>query len=249
MPIAKSPPPMPVCTPAQVEQNRVYCNQEPFNVTVCELDGGIYCPERCGVCAEAIADPDTSTTVQWTTKIATEVHLFDQEAYRNRLSAALGISRNRVRLQVKAGSVDVESTIVTPGGSQQEATELVQIIVETFTSTKVASVLLDVVVDSFDLPKTISASPSLPPLPRAPPTSPSPNKPPPSSPTSLEKPEMSGGAIAGIVLLAFIASAVIVWLFVAKQKNVNRKYIVVEKLNPGSSKSTARLSKLLAFDL
>jgi hypothetical protein len=209
MPIAASPPPLPACTAAQAEQNQQYCNHEPFNEAVCTYDNGLYCPARCGVCRELFAEPATSTTVQWTTKIATEVHLFDRTAYRNKLGSALGISRNRISLAVTAGSIDVQSTIVTIGGTPDEANVLTQTITATFTSPEVASALLDVSVASFDIPTTVSVSPSLPPFPPQPPSPEFPplpstppgvtREPPPSAPVD---PGLSTATIAGIVLVS-----------------------------------------------
>jgi hypothetical protein len=202
-----------------MEQNQAYCNYLPFNEAVCSFDGGIYCPERCGVCAAPMADPATSTTVRWSTKIATEVHLFDRTAYRTKLGAALGISRNRISLQVTAGSIDVVSSIVTAGGSQAEADALVSSISSTFTSPEVASALLDVEVASFDLPTTITVSPSLPPYPPIPP-SPVVPSPPLTPPGVVHPPEMppprppESQGMSALAISAIVVAGVLVLLTV-----------------------------------
>ena len=230
---------MPACTPEQMEQNQDYCNYLPFNEAVCGFDGGIYCPERCGVCGAPMADPATSTTVRWSTKIATEVHLFDRTAYRTKLGAALGISRNRISLQVTAGSIDVVSSIVTAGGSQAEADALVSSISSTFTSPEAASALLDVEVASFDLPTTITVSPSLPPYPPIPP-SPAVPIPPLTPPGIVHPPEMppprppesqgmSEVAVIGIVFAGIALVVAVVALCVYVQ------YTPEEAAKPGQS--------------
>lgn len=233
MPVAKSPPPVPACTSAQSEQNMPYCNQEPFNQATCVYDNGIYCPERCGVCTEAMADSETSTIVQWSTKIATEVHLFDRTAYRTRLGSALQISRNRITLRVQAGSVEVTSIIVTTGGSQTEADTLAASISNTFTDSSTASTLLGVPVTFVDVPTTISVSPLLPPFPPLPPSKPPPSHPPPPStppgvaqqpPPPLPPPhaeeELSAAMIVGIVIgcVAVVAAAGAALLYMQKKK-------------------------------
>lgn len=209
------PPPLPPCTEAQRAQNLAYCYDATFNVAVCTFDGGIYCPEVCGVCAITFPAPESSVTVSWTVSVAAEMHTFDQLAFKRKLAQALGISASQITLHLTAGSLQVESVLVTETGDATAASQLQQRVATAFVSPSQASTLLAVPVQTLTIPTTVSISPSFPPLPPEPPP-PSPKTPPSTPPGVVAPPPPSpppeGGlpfaVVAAIIGLSILAVAI-----------------------------------------
>jgi hypothetical protein len=200
---------LPACTSAQNYYNEPYCNWKSFNPAICGFDDGIYCPSRCNVCSETFTATEGAFTVTWAITLNLEPHEFDHIAFKQRLSEALSISPAQITLTVASGSLQVDSLIVTTGGSLDEANDVTSSINHHFPTPAAASAALEVPVEEVDVPTTHTItddppSPPAVPLPSAPPYAPG------GAPE--EDNGMSVGLILAIVVPSLIAAFVVVGL-------------------------------------
>ena len=176
-----SPPPAPICTPAQNDQNAAYCNAPDFDDSVCGFDNGLYCPEKCGVCTRSYpTNENTASVVKWRLRISTPIYQFDRGLFRRSLARTLSVSPAQVSLSVSAGSTVVEVTIATPSGDEAAAAAIAGIINSQLGDPTNAASLLSFPVESVEA--AAATTPDF--APYAPPPPPSvhfPLSPPPSS--------------------------------------------------------------------
>jgi hypothetical protein len=178
---------LPACTAAQEAQNQAYCYNLQFTTAVCEMDSGVYCPDRCSVCHRVFADPLRTPTVKIGLSVDQPIHEFNVPVYKQRMADVLAISRSQIATELSVGSTLVDSTIATVYGTEAAATALAAAAQTAFGSASLASASLGVPVLAVTNIGVASAAPLEPPsvpVPRTPPKPPPlPLKPPPPSST------------------------------------------------------------------
>lgn len=211
-PLFSPPSTLPNCTAAQEEQNKEFCYNAEFGQSVCAMDGGFHCPERCGLCKRAFADPTESTTVGVQVGVDQTVDEFQPMPFRQKFADAMAISVNAIEIQVSAGSTIVDMTIATVEGTADAAQALQTKVAATLSDPSTAGNVLGVPVTS--IASTVLAQspygpppspplPSPPPLPRPPPSPPRP--PPPESDDNSGLFGIILSSVAGALILALVA--------------------------------------------
>ncbi len=158
-----------------MQQNQTsFCFAEDFDPAVCTFDNGIYCPNRCGVCAVTVAPQ--APVLQLPMLIAGDVAQFDRVGFRDKMARSLRISPDQVTVAVTPGSVLAVSTISTTSGSAEELAALEASATATFSSAAAASELLGVQVETVQPVTTVEVEVAE--EPRAPPASARPQRPP-----------------------------------------------------------------------
>lgn len=183
-PFLAPPTTLPVCSAAQESNNKAYCYDLSFTSSVCQIDDGVHCPERCGLCRRTFARGPRAVTVSVQMRVAQSIDTFAPMRFRRRVADSLGISENQIETTLSHGSTIVDMSIVTASGSLGAATQLQEAIMNTFTDASVATTLLGVPVTSVAAASLSVAPPAAPPV--APPQPPPPE--PPHAPPSLPPP-------------------------------------------------------------
>ena len=188
---------------------------------MCAFDNGIHCPERCGLCRRAFADPERSTTVAVQVAVDQPVHEFEPMQFRQKFADAVAISVNSIQMELSAGSTIVDMTLSTVSGSDADAQSLNAKIASTFPDASSAASTLGVPVLSLTS-NVAAASPVAPPSPPSPepspppiPSPPKPSTPPPSpvpSPSSTDDGNSQLFAIALASVVGALVLAVVVFV-------------------------------------
>ena len=187
-----------------MQQNQAsFCFAEDFDPAVCTFDNGIYCPNRCGVCAVTVAPQ--APVLQLPMLIAGDVAQFDRVGFRDKMARSLRISPDQVTVAVTPGSVLAVSTISTTSGSAEELAALEASATATFSSAAAASELLGVQVETAQPVTTVEVEVAE--EPRAPPLPPGPNAPPPP-----EKGVNVGLLVALIAGAALLVAGLVAWM-------------------------------------
>lgn len=189
-PLLSPPASLPLCTAEQEANNHEYCYDPDFSLsTVCEFDGGVHCPERCGKCRRVFSNPQTSATVDVEFVVDQSVEAFEPMPVRERFADAIAVSVNAIEMELSAGSTVVNMKISTVEGTEAAAQAVQTRIGAAFSSPTAVTEVLQVPVLSFSSqvapapPHAPPPSPSAPPHIPSPPSSPPPSPPPSPSPT------------------------------------------------------------------
>jgi len=203
---------LPDCTEAQEVQNEEYCYNPEFGQQVCVFDGGVHCPERCGLCKRRFADPETSATVQVAVDVDQPIHEFQPVSFRLAFANAVAISSNSIQMTLSAGSTVVDMKIATVSGAPDAAAALNTKVNTVLSNPSSASSALNVPVLSVTS-TVVSAPPSHPPYsPPLHPPSASPLPPPHlgAPPPPPPKEEGGGGVSVVAIIIASVTGALIV---------------------------------------
>ena len=179
-PLLSPPSSLPICTAEQEAQNLDYCYDADFGQQVCVFDGGIHCPERCGLCARAFASFDRSTTVHVLVSVDEKIHEFEPTPFRQKFADALTISAASVDIELYEGSTNVDMRIATMEGTPAAADALYQKVQKVMPDSAAAEAILAVPVLKVSY-EVVTASPA------PPPSQPAPPRPPPSPPPYLSE--------------------------------------------------------------
>jgi hypothetical protein len=199
---------LPNCTSTQEAQNKAFCYNAEFGQAVCAMDNGIHCPERCGLCKRAFADPDESTTVSVQVAVDQTVDGFHPMPFRQKFADAMAISVNAIEMQVSAGSTIVDMTIATVEGTADAAQALQTKVAATLSDPSTAGSVLGVPVLSVASSVVAQAPYTPPPPPSPPPPPPSPPRPPPPPPPASD----DDNSWLYAIIIASVAGALIVAL-------------------------------------
>ena len=217
MPNSYSPQASTPCDFQQEDENKQYCYDRQWSTLVCALDGGIRCPERCGICKRVIRDnPITNSFIKIKFVFNTEIQKFDRPVFRRRIAESLQISEAQVKETLAAGSTIVEVHTFTVEGTASAAVELGNTFNQVFKDISDTVELLGHVATEMSATLSIpEPSPPTPPEtpPPVPPHTPQPLLPPhtppqppePSAPpTGPSSSDTNTAAVAGVVVGSLI---------------------------------------------
>ena len=202
------------CTSLQEAQNNIYCYDPRFATQICDFDGGVHCPERCGLCRRQFADPSSSFSMRLVFVVDIAIEAFDVDAFSQKLADALAISAHQIATRLSTGSVVVETTIATVSGTEEDAVSLAATATQTFPSASAATATLGVPVSSAPVASSVAANPSPPPSPPAPPAPPPPS-PTPTPPPPTPSPDDAGsedGEDGGVPMVATVVGVAVAGL-------------------------------------
>jgi hypothetical protein len=202
-PLLAPPSNLPVCTDAQIALNGEFCDGGFWNPSVCEMDAGAHCAERCGKCRVDYPDISVSPTVLVEFTVATPLHLFQPTPFAAKLAEVAEVAQPQVSLKLQRGSTVVDATIVAADGSVDGATAIAARVNAAVPNAQLASQIFSVPVASFTAASVVVSPPPPSPPPPSPPTTP-----PPAGAATVPMLAVVVAAVVGVLLLVGVGVVV-----------------------------------------